>query len=534
MSERDPDWAEEALIQSGDGAPNEATPPVPSPESDPEWPGLLEYLLNSRGFDFHGYKAASLARRIRKRMESVGVESFAGYQEFLEVHPNEFATLFNTILINVTSFFRDPTAWEVVRTVAVPEILAGKAPGESIRAWSVGCATGEEAYTIAMILAEELGLDEFRERVKIYATDVDEDALDTARHAAYSDRQVEGIPPELLTKYFEKVDGLHLFRKDLRRCVIFGRHDLIQDAPISRIDLLSCRNTLMYLNTETQARILDRFHFAVNERGFLFLGKAETLLSYNSAFIPVGLKWRIFAKVGKGNLRDRLLVMARTDGEEAVNHPAGHARIREAAFDTNLVPQVVVDFPGTLTMANDRARVLFDLTPSDLSRPLQDLQLSYRPIELRSCLDRAYAERQAVVVKDVEWTTGQGGVSYFEIHVIPLVDAGGSLLGASINFLDTTVMKRLSDEHERSTRELETAYEELQSTNEELETTNEELQSTIEELETTGEELQSTNEELETMNEELQSTNDEIETVNKELRERGEEVKRVNAFLESI
>src|SRR4051795_9408316 len=294
MSDQHLDSAEEALTQSGDGAPDEPTLSTPPPESDPEWPGLLEYLLNSRGFDFHGYKAASLARRIRKRMESVGVESFVGYQEFLEVHPNEFATLFNTILINVTSFFRDPTAWEVVRTLAVPEILAAKAPGESLRAWSVGCATGEEAYTIAMILAEELGLDEFRERVKIYATDVDEDALDTARHAAYSDRQVEGMPPELLTKYFEKVDGLHLFRKDLRRQVIFGRHDLINDAPISRIDLLTCRNTLMYLNGETQARVLSRLHFALNDAGFLLLGRAETLMAVQGQmFVPVDLKRRL-------------------------------------------------------------------------------------------------------------------------------------------------------------------------------------------------------------------------------------------------
>ena len=194
MSEQQPDSAGEALTELGDGALDEAAISPPQPESDPEWSGLLEYLLTSRGFDFHGYKAASLARRIRKRMESVGLESFAGYQEYLEVHPNEFATLFNTILINVTSFFRDPAAWEVVRTVAVPEILAAKVPGESLRAWSVGCASGEEAYTLAMILGEELGLDEFRELVKIYATDVDEDALNTARHAAYSDRQVEGIP----------------------------------------------------------------------------------------------------------------------------------------------------------------------------------------------------------------------------------------------------------------------------------------------------------------------------------------------------
>lgn len=266
------------------------------PERDPEWVGLLGYLLNARGFDFHGYKPASLARRLRKRMEAVGVPGFAAYQDHLEVHPDEFAILFNVILINVTGFFRDPAAWEAVRTTALPQIVAAKVVDGTIRAWSAGCASGEEAYTIAMVLAEELGPDQFRERVKIYATDVDEDALNTARQAAYQERHVEGVPPELLTKYFEHLDGLYYVRKDLRRQVIFGRHDLINDAPISRIDLLTCRNTLMYLNAETQARVLARLHFALNDGGFLLLGRAETLMAHGQSFVPADRKRRLSRK----------------------------------------------------------------------------------------------------------------------------------------------------------------------------------------------------------------------------------------------
>jgi two-component system CheB/CheR fusion protein len=531
MSERHPDSAEEALIQSGDGAPDEATPLVPSPDSDPEWPGLLEYLLNSRGFDFHGYKAASLARRIRKRMESVGVESFVGYQEFLEVHPNEFATLFNTILINVTSFFRDPTAWEVVRTVALPEILAAKAPGETIRAWSVGCASGEEAYTLAMILAEELGLDEFRERVKIYATDVDEDALNTARHAAYSDRQVEGIPPELLTKYFEKVDGLNLFRKDLRRQVIFGRHDLINDAPISRIDLLTCRNTLMYLNGETQARVLSRLHFALNDGGFLLLGRAETLMAHGHSFVAVDLKRRLSRKGARRSLPD-LGFPERERRAGALMNLDSHLQM--AALEASPVAQLVVDAAGHVVIANDRARDLFALRHSDVGRPLRDLPLSYRPLELRSLIERAEAERRNVGIKEIEWHTATGELRWLDLQIAPLTDGPGSVLGTVLTFSDSTAYRRLQRELEQSNQELETAYEELQSTNEELETTNEELQSTVEELETTNEELQSTNEELETMNEELQSTNEELQTMNDELRQRGEDLNTSNAFLQAV
>jgi two-component system CheB/CheR fusion protein len=289
---------------------------APPPESHPEWVGLLGYLLNSRGFDFRGYKPASLARRIRKRMDAVGAESFAAYQDYLEVHPSEFSALFNTILINVTEFFRDPTAWDAVRDSAIRQIVRDKAPDAPIRAWSAGCATGEEAYTIAMILAEELGLDEFCQRVKIYATDVDEDALNTARHAAYQYRQMEGIPPELLSRYFQHLDGFYFFRKDLRRQVIFGRHDLINDAPISRIDLLACRNTLMYLNAETQAQVLARLHFALNDGGYLLLGRAETLMGHGHSFAAVDLKRRLSRKSSRGALRVGAL-SARPSADEA-------------------------------------------------------------------------------------------------------------------------------------------------------------------------------------------------------------------------
>jgi two-component system CheB/CheR fusion protein len=500
-------------------------------ESDPAWSGLLEYLLNSRGFDFHGYKPASLARRIRKRMETVGQQSFEGYQGYLEAHPNEFATLFNTILINVTGFFRDAAAWDSVSTVAVPEILRGKSPGESFRAWSAGCATGEEAYTIAIILAEALGIDEFRERVKIYATDVDEDALNTARHAAYTDRQVEGVDPELLTKYFEQVDGLYFFRKDLRRQVIFGRHDLINDAPISRIDLLTCRNTLMYLNAEAQARVLTRLHFALNEGGFVLLGRAETLMAHGHTFVPVDLKRRLSRKGPHRSLRDPV----RSREDERSQPEALDSRIQSAALEASPVAQLVVDTAGQLLLVNDRARELFGLRKSDVGRPLRDLQLSYRPVELRSLIERAETERRSVAVKEIEWRNNLAEIRWLDLHIAPLLDPiGGPTVGTVLTFVDATAYRRLQRELEESHQELETAYEELQSTNEELETTNEELQSTVEELETTNEELQSTNEELETMNEELQSTNEELQTLNDELQQRGEDLNTSNAFLQSV
>ena len=504
-------------------------------EPNPEFENLLNYIKRSRGFDFTGYKRTSLMRRMRKRMQTVGVDSFNEYLDYLEVAPEEFAQLFNTILINVTSFLRDRPTWDYIATEIIPRVTDRKEPTESIRVWSAGCASGQEAYTLAIVLAEVLGIEQFKARVKIYATDVDEEALKQARHATYSAKEVESLPEELLEQYFEaSSDHLYTFRKDLRRSVIFGRHDLLQDAPISRIDLLTCRNALMYFNSEAQSKIIARFHFALNDSGFLFLGKAEMLLSHSNSFTPIDLKRRIFTKVPKVNLRDRLLLMGNNGTNDEINYFDTHVRIRDCAFDVSPVAQIVVDTNGLLILVNERARTQFNINPKNLGCPLQDLEISYRPLELRSCIDQVYNDYRPIIHREVEWTIPSGENLYFDVQIAALVDINGKLLGASITFNDVTRSKRLQDELEHSNQELEMAYEELQSTNEELETTNEELQSSNEELETTNEELQSTNEELETMNEELQSSNEELQTINEEVRLRSDELNQANSFLESI
>src|SRR4051794_12235572 len=505
----------------------EQEPQQPDPESPLE--SLLAYLKGTRGFDFSGYKRTSLERRIRKRMEAVGAGDYSEYLDYLEVHQDEFPALFDTILINVTGFFRDPPAWSYYTTEVIPQLLAAVGPGEPIRVWCAGCASGEETYTMAMVLAEALGTAAYLDRVKIYATEVDEDALNHARQASYGPKDVEAIPKDLLSRYFEQGDRRYTFRKDLRRTVIFGRNDLTQDAPISRIDLLTCRNTLMYFNAETQARILNRFHFALNPWGYLFLGKSEMLITHTDLFRPVNLKRRVFAKVHKPTLRDRLLPVG--DGSDPVSPPI--AEIRDGAFEVSSDAQVIVDADGLIVMANARARALFALAPTDVGRPLKDLELSYRPVDLRSNLELAYKERRLVSMTGVPAGKPGSDGRTLDVQITPL-RSGDRLLGASIVYADTTVQRRLEDELETAKRDLGNAYEELQSTVEELETTNEELQSTNEELETTNEELQSANEELETMNEELQSTNEELETINDELRRRSVALNEVNDFLEAI
>ncbi len=504
-----------------------------SAETDPAFESLLIYLRQSRGFDFTGYKRSTLIRRVQKRIQLLGLEGFSDYIDYLEVYPEEFNFLFNTILINVTAFFRDASVWEFLQQQVLPNLIKSKADSEAIRIWSAGCASGEEAYTLAMLMAESLGTEQFRQRVKIYATDLDEDALSQSRQAIYSAKDVQALPSELVAKYFESTGNRYIFRQDLRRSVIFGRHDLLQDAPISRIDLLVCRNTLMYFNAETQTRVLARFHFALNDTGYLFLGKAEMLLTHSNLFTPLDLKHRVFTKVSSANIRDRLLVLAQVGDEEAKNQFSRHIRMREIAFDSAPIAQVVIDINGNLILANEQARTMFSLSPKDLTRPFQDLELSYRPIELRSLIEQAYAERNSITLTNVERNLPTE-TQYLDVRVVPLLENGNKPLGVSIAFHNVTRYIHLQDELQHSRQDLETANEELQSTNEELETTNEELQSTNEELETTNEELQSTNEELETMNEELQSTNEELQTINHELSQRTTELNRTNVFLISI
>jgi two-component system CheB/CheR fusion protein len=502
-------------------------------QSDESFESLLRYLRDTRGVDFTGYKRTTLMRRVQHQMEHAGVQTFEEYLDVLQASSDEFAALFNTILINVTSFYRDPDAWQYINAEVVPALLARRGPDQPIRIWSAGCASGQEAYTLAMILADSLEPDAFRHRVKIYATDLDEQALAEARAASYDAKAVASVPEPLLARYFEQVNGRYLFNKDLRRAVIFGRNDLVKDAPISRVDLLVCRNTLMYLNAETQQKLLSRLHFALAPEGVLFLGHAEMLLSHTDKFSAIDLKHRIFRRAAGS--QSEMAKSERADPHvERQGNLSGLGTIRELAFGASPVAQIVVTGDDTVAMINQQAELTFGLSARDIGRLLRDLEVSYRPVELRGYVEQAKVERRSARVQDIKWQRPGTDPTWFEIHVHPLVDTENGLVGVSIVFFDVTENRVLLDKVVHTNGQLEAAYEELQSTNEELETTNEELQSTVEELETTNEELQSTNEELETMNEELQSTNDELHTINETLGERSGELDEARTFLNSL
>ena len=501
---------------------SETAPPVRDPtgasdSGDRAFERLLEFLKESRAFDFTGYKRASLVRRIRHRMHEVGVDDVDDYLDLLQLQPEEFTALFNTILINVTSFFRDAESWDNLREEILPELLEAS-DGGPLRVWSAGSAAGQEAYSIAMLLHEVMGSD-FRERVKVYGTDVDEDALGHARLASYSERELTGLPDGYRERYFDEVAGQYVFTPEVRRNVIFGRNDLTRDAPISRIDLLLCRNTLMYLNAETQARIVNRLAFALRPHGVLFLGKAEMLLNHGNQFEPIDLKRRMFRR-------------KRSVGADAHGFAAPPRRspltawgadadqVRTEILLTSPIAQIALDADGRLVMVNHRATAMLGLSDRDLGRLFQDLEISYRPQEMRSHVAAATETRTPVFLREVEWRRSGLEQVFVDIQIVPLMSSSREVTGVSINFNDVTRFRQLRVEVEAANRQLEVAYEELQSTNEELETTNEELQSTVEELETT--------------NEELQSANDEMQSVNDQLSYRTSEVSDLNAFMESI
>ncbi|HKC77303.1 MAG TPA: CheR family methyltransferase [Gaiellaceae bacterium] len=411
---------------------------------DPDFEQLLEFVRDERGFDYTGYRRPTLMRRFEKQMQDVGVDDWPNYRAYLEEHTEEYAELFNTILINVTGFFRDREAWEVVREQVIPRVLddRGDAP---IRVWSAGCASGEEPYTIAMLLAEALGEEGFRRRVKIYATDIDDDALSEAREASFSAKQLEKVPPDLRERYFQQQNHGFVFRNDLRRAVIFGRNDLHRDPPISRVDLLVSRNTLMYFGSELQQRILANFYFALNRGGFLIVGKAEALQSGRNFFTPFDLKRRIFVKDGAVDPAFRLPRLPPISPD-----PDQPRELGEAAFEHAPVAQVVVDDQNRIAGVNQAARSMFSLRHHDVGRQLQDLELSYRPVELRSLIDEVRSERHTMARHDVTWAKASDDSRTLDVEVSPLAVPGEQFAGVIVSFVDSTEHRALEDDLERA------------------------------------------------------------------------------------
>jgi len=489
---------------------------------------LLQEFAEGRGFDFRGYKKTTLERRLRRRMFQLNIGSFADYSDYVRKNTGEINELLNTILINVTEFFRDAPGWEILAREILPGLLKPLKAGHSFRAWSAGCASGEEAYSIAILLAEHFGTRIQEYDIKIYATDIDEEALNMARRGEYPAEALRRMRPEWREKYFHGKDLLRVDR-EVRRLVIFGRSNLALDAPISHVNLLTCRNLLIYFEPDLQKQILNRLHYALDPGGILFLGKSESQLTNSAQFRRLNPRWRIFQRItGSASAEERAQLRA-SNGVQADpslrRDQMDVARLQQHyLLETLRVGILGMGANDIITQNNHAALTLCGLQPADLvGRRLQETDFFSRIPELRSELQASRLNDESIHFQTRIKTGAEEKL--LDITVRPMLDDKGKRNGTLIYLEDQTLQEKL----QTTVEELESTSEELQSANEELETTNEELQSTNEELETTNEELQSTNEELETTNEELQSLNEELETTNQELEDRTKELDQVNS-----
>lgn len=412
---------------------------------NPDFEALLDYLKQNCGCDLTLYKRASLMRRFQHRMQQLDIENYTNYLQYLRAHPEESAPLLDTILINFSGFFRDANAWDYLANTVIPQIITSKQPQEKIRVWSAGCAGGQEVYTLAMLLGEALGIEQYLQQVQIFATDLDDSALKLARQGSFSENEVVGIPRELLSKYFEKIEQRYVFDFKLRSTFVFGRHNLAINAPMSKIDLLVCRNVLIYFNLQTQATVLVRFHFALTNKGFLFLGKSESLAN-NNLFNPVSLKHRIFAKGQNLTLNDHLLIRPQTRQKKAHLSATTQARVWQTAFMESPFAQLAIDTKGYLIAANDQAYALFGLKDSDLAARVQNLEIG-RVVNLSVLIRQLNSDRRALQEQNIKWVT-ETGTTYLDIYIKPILDESGTLLGANLIFIDITKYIELENELE--------------------------------------------------------------------------------------
>ena len=408
------------------------------PKSNREFEALLYYLKHERGCDLTGYKRSTLMRRFEHRMRSINIDSYDSYLHYLQSHSEEYQTLLEDVRINVTCFFRDSDAWSYLASDIIPRIIGNKQSDEPIRVWSAGCASGEEIYSLLILLAENLGIDSCLQRVQCYATDADEGAIKQARQGTYSDREIAEISPDWVEKYFELTEQGYVFHPKLRRLIIFAKHDLEKNAPISKIDLLLCRNVLIYFHQEAQISILIRFHFALKQTGFLFLGKSETLVNRKQIFTPVHPLYKIYAKGSKLELEDHIVINPKFYKQQSSDSLSIQNHFWQAAFESSPVAQFAIDYNGRLVAANERANLLFELTVDDLNCPFQEIEPG--KLIISHCFTQTfYRSRCPVTLKDVEHHTSRS-TKYFDVAIVPVFNSQTSLLGSVLTFVEKVIV----------------------------------------------------------------------------------------------
>ncbi len=537
---------------------------VATAEKSSEILNQILILLQSRAkYDFRPYRKPMVLRRILRRMGIVQIENMSLYLEYLQSQPQEITALYKDLLISVTAFFRDPDAYQVLEQEIIPALIARHNSDLPIRVWVAGCATGEEAFSIAMLLWEAMVAANLSVNLQLFASDIDADAIEVARTGVYPASIAGDVSPERLRKFFVMLDEQHYqINKELRKLVVFSHQNLIGDAPFSKLDLISCRNLLIYLEPEMQNNVLSLFHFALVPGGYLFLGPSETTGRSSELFETISKKWRLFRRVDSAK-RELIKIPFRKSTEPynviASGSPLG---IHRKSFREITEKLILNDYAPAAALCNHSLEVLYVTGPlvNFLEFPrgelTKDLLAMARPglrTKLRATCRKAIQENQTVVASDIRVNRG-GHYVKCSITVRPLLEpkeVAGLLLilfyeqmnaneleknsepmiGSSVETNTHTEDSQLAQQFEV---EIKSMSEELHSTIEEMESSNEELKTSNEEVMSINEELQSVNEELETSKEELQCLNEELTTVNGQLQEKVNELKQATDDLTNL
>ncbi|MDP1665581.1 MAG: chemotaxis protein CheB [Methylobacter sp.] len=502
---------------------------------------ILLQLRTSTGHDFSLYKKSTITRRIQRRMSQNGIDDTETYACYLKEHPSETASLFKELLINVTSFFRDPEAFIALKQDILPTLLADKPQDYVFRAWVAGCATGEEAYSIAMVLRELMDKDQTEFKTQIYSTDIADDPVTIARAGLYPPNITLDVTPERLRRFFIKENGGYRVKKEIREMVVFAVQNVIKDPPFTKLDLLSCRNLMIYLEPELQNRLIPAFHYALKPGGVLFLSPSEGIGNHTELFTPLNRKWKLYRTIPTAaSTRAMLTSNLSWTTEQAHKSPED---IMKSARENNLAEltrrvllqfyaptSVVTDLKGNILYVYGETGNYLRPAPGHATLNIIDMAREGLQLELRSAIS---ASNQGTPTLSRELSVKTNG-DFHPVHlwVRPLSNPNDQQNLLLVSFQDITHpasdkpkparakrTSKLDGLHHIEELERELAYtkENLQATIEEQFASNEELKCTNEEMQSTNEELQSTNEELETSKEELQSINEELVTVNSEL-----------------
>ena len=521
---------------------------------------ILTLLRVRTGHDFSNYKTPTLVRRIARHLQIHELEDIPSYLELLRNTPNELQSLLKNLLINVTNFFRDKEAFAALEAEIVPNLFAGKTGKDTIRVWSAGCASGEEAFSLAMLLAEYADPLPDPPKIQVFASDVDDEAIAEAREHRYPESIEADVSQERLKNFFTKEGSYYRVKKELRETVLFAPHNVLRDPPFSRLDLVSCRNLLIYLNRDTQERVLQIFHFALNSNGSLFLGSSETAENTATIFSPVDKKHRIYSRrnapvsqtslpmmpvVGRWEvrlperksetMRDRATTLGDIHYRLLENYAPSSALVNQDfdIFYLSGTANRFLRFTGGEPSRNLLKAVVPDLLP-DLRAALFTAQREHKSSEFPNIRVRIDGEETTInlIVRavDVQDEASDFLLVIFEEKNSPIVQRKAEQEISKIADKDEameTVVRRLEEDLQRTKEHLRTTIEQHETTVEELKASNEELQAI-------NEELRSASEELETSKEELQSVNEELTTVNHELKDKIDETSRINSDLSNL